>query len=107
MKRVSRWPVQRLKIAFLNIMRVASGRLNIASSLRASPFPHPRLQDGVETELLMTKGTLVYIGLGAANRSAAIWGPDASELKPERWLRKALLDGTVNSVKMPGIFSNA
>ena len=39
---------------------------------------------GVETELLTTKGTLVYIGLGAANQSAAIWGPDASELKPEQ-----------------------
>ena len=62
---------------------------------------------GVETELLMTKGTLVYVGLGATYRSAAIWGPDASELKPEQWLRKALLDGTANSAKMPGIFSNA
>ena len=30
-------------------------------------IPHPRLQDGCRTKLLMTKGTLVYIGLGAAN----------------------------------------
>lgn len=71
-------------------------------------FPIRDPKTGVETkELLITKGTSVYVGLGAANRSAAIWGPDASELKPERWLGKAVLDGTANSVKMPGIFSNA
>lgn len=48
----------------------------------------------------------MYVGLGAANRSKAIWGPDAYELKPERWIGKAVLEGTKDSVKMPGIFSN-
>ncbi|EDR07086.1 uncharacterized protein LACBIDRAFT_298857 [Laccaria bicolor S238N-H82] len=67
-------------------------------------FPIHDSKTVVETkELLITKGTSLYVGLGVANRSAAIWGPDASEL----WLGKAGLDGTANSVKMPGIFSNA
>jgi cytochrome P450 len=70
-------------------------------------FPIRDPSTGVQTsKLLITKGTAVYIGLGAANRSAAIWGPDANELKPDRWIGKNIADGTENSVKMPGIFSN-
>lgn len=57
-------------------------------------------------ELLVTKGTRVYVNLGAANRSKEVWGPDADELKPERWIGKTVLEGTKDSVKMPGIFSN-
>ncbi|THU94004.1 cytochrome P450 [Dendrothele bispora CBS 962.96] len=63
--------------------------------------------DGSEVkELLITKGTPVYIGLSASNRSRAIWGPDVGEMKPERWMGKGLLESTGNGVKMPGIFSN-
>ncbi|KAJ7134367.1 cytochrome P450 [Mycena epipterygia] len=56
---------------------------------------------GEETnQLLITQGTAVYLGLGAANRSTAIWGPDAAEFKPERWL-----DGNSNKSKLPGGYS--
>jgi hypothetical protein len=55
----------------------------------------------VTNELFITKGTHIYVGLVAANRSKAIWGPDVHEL-----IGKAVLEATKDSVKMPGIFSN-
>lgn len=70
------------------------------------PIVDPKTGDQ-HRELLINKGTPVYIGLGAANRSTAIWGPDADQFKPERWMGQAAVDATMGSVKMPGIFSNA
>ncbi|KAI4294315.1 cytochrome P450 [Schizophyllum commune Loenen D] len=70
-------------------------------------FPIIDPKTGAETrELLITKGTHVYVGMGAANRSEAIWGADAGELKPERWMGKTINEGTASGVKMPGIYSN-
>ncbi|TRM57261.1 cytochrome P450 [Schizophyllum amplum] len=70
-------------------------------------FPIRDPATGAETrELLITKGTPVYIGMGAANRSTTIWGADAAELKPERWMEKSIDESTPNGVKMPGIYSN-
>ncbi|KAJ6490885.1 cytochrome P450 [Mycena sanguinolenta] len=56
---------------------------------------------GEETnELLIEQGTTIYLGLSAANRSTAIWGPDAAEFKPERWLKRGPTDA-----KLPGAYS--
>ncbi|KAF8225656.1 cytochrome P450 [Tricholoma matsutake] len=58
-------------------------------------------------ELPIAKGTAVYLGLAAANRSNTIWGPDATEYKPERWLGKLGREGTTdNNTRLPGIYSN-
>ena len=43
--------------------------------------------DGTEvSEIVVPKSTNVLIAIRGANRSADIWGPDAEEWKPERWL---------------------
>ncbi|KAJ7665633.1 cytochrome P450 [Mycena rosella] len=56
---------------------------------------------GEETnQLLINEGTAVYLGISAANRSTAIWGPDAAEFKSERWLNRAQ-----NNSKFPGAYS--
>ena len=56
------------------------------------------------SKLPIAKGTYVYLGLAAANQSAKIWGPDATEYKPERWLDK---QGSIaKNTKLPGIYSN-
>ncbi|RDB16522.1 hypothetical protein Hypma_002893 [Hypsizygus marmoreus] len=57
-------------------------------------------------ELLITKGTPVYLGMAAANRSAAIWGPDASVFKPERWFGKMGHESTAENTRLPGLYSN-
>lgn len=55
-------------------------------------------------ELLITKGTHVCLGLSAANRSTAIWGPDAAGFRPERWMdRRNVID---QPAKLPSVYSN-
>lgn len=70
-------------------------------------FPIRDPVTGAQTsELLITQGTSVYIGLAAPNMSRAIWGDDVHEFKPERWFNKMGTETTENSIKMPGIYGN-
>ena len=55
-------------------------------------------------ELLVPKDTPVFISTMAANVNPDVWGPDAHEWKPERWL--APLPSTVADAKIPGVYSN-
>ena len=55
-------------------------------------------------ELLVPKDTPVFISIMASNTNPDIWGPDADEWKPERWL--APLPETVGDAKIPGVYSN-
>ncbi|KAG6854409.1 hypothetical protein C0991_006951 [Blastosporella zonata] len=74
------------------------------------PLKYPVVDPNTGAEshsLLITKGTAVYLGLAAANRSRAIWGPDASEFKPERWMGKAGYELiTSDGARLPGLYSN-
>ena len=56
------------------------------------------------TEIFIPKGTVVFCALAEANRSKAIWGEDALEWKPERWLNP--LPETVTNARVPGVYSN-
>ena len=55
-------------------------------------------------EIFVPKDTAVVIGILSSNRSKAIWGEDAEEWKPERWLSP--LPDSVSEAKVPGIYSN-
>ncbi|EJF59817.1 cytochrome P450 [Dichomitus squalens LYAD-421 SS1] len=70
------------------------------------PLSHPiRGVDGKTIhEIFVPKDTVVAVGLLASNRNKAIWGEDAEEWKPERWLSP--LPGSVTESKIPGIYSN-
>ncbi|PPQ76505.1 hypothetical protein CVT24_010878 [Panaeolus cyanescens] len=57
-------------------------------------------------EILIHEGTTVYVGMGALNRSKALWGPDAAEFKPQRWIGHHAHESTIQNIKTPGIFSN-
>ncbi|KAK7043923.1 hypothetical protein VNI00_008089 [Paramarasmius palmivorus] len=62
-------------------------------------------KDGSQiTEIFFPKGSDVYISLIASNRSEDIWGPDAKEWNPERWLNP--LPSTVVEAKIPGVYAN-
>ncbi|KAI0676257.1 cytochrome P450 [Trametes maxima] len=56
------------------------------------------------SEVPLTKDTTVFVGVMSANRNKALWGPDANEWKPERWL--APLPEAVVEAKIPGVYSN-
>ena len=70
------------------------------------PLSQPiRGNDGaMMDEILVPKGTGIIIGILACNRSRAIWGPDADEWKPDRWLGP--LPDSVVDARVPGIYSN-
>lgn len=57
----------------------------------------------VMSEIHLKNNTNVVLGLGAANRDPAIWGEDASEWKPERWLGKT--PDQVAKERLPGVYS--
>lgn len=55
-------------------------------------------------ELPVPAGTIVWVNVLGLNRDPAIWGPDAAEWKPERWLSP--LPGTVTDAHVPSVFAN-
>jgi len=70
------------------------------------PLLYPlKTQDGREiTEIAVPRNTDVTVGILATNHSKAIWGEDADEWKPERWL--APLPESVGHAHLPGVYSN-
>ena len=52
----------------------------------------------------IAKGNRVIVPLLAINQSTALWGEDALEWKPERWLSP--LPDSVTDARMPGVYSN-
>ncbi|KAH7928038.1 cytochrome P450 [Leucogyrophana mollusca] len=70
------------------------------------PFGTPvRGVDGREMhDILVPKGTTVQVSIMGSNRNPAIWGEDALEWKPERWLKP--LPQTVMDAGIPGVYSH-
>ncbi|KZP14943.1 cytochrome P450 [Athelia psychrophila] len=61
--------------------------------------------DGTDIhEIAIPKGTRVTVGIMRANRDPDIWGDDAQEWKPERWLASS--PDKVAKVHFPGVYSN-
>ncbi|KAI0713903.1 cytochrome P450 [Earliella scabrosa] len=56
------------------------------------------------TEIPIPKGTFFFLNLRACNTNKALWGEDALEWKPERWLKP--LPRTVEDARIPGIYAN-
>ncbi|KAG2039490.1 cytochrome P450 [Suillus americanus] len=65
------------------------------------PLSEPvRTESGEMTNSIsITKGTLITIPGAAINRSSAIWGPDAKEFKPDRWLVEDGISGKAKEVQ--------
>jgi cytochrome P450 len=47
----------------------------------------------------IAKGSLMVISIRAINRSSAIWGPDAKEFKPDRWLTEDGISGKAKEIQ--------
>ena len=70
------------------------------------PFHEPvRGRDGkLMTEVVIPRGAVVLAHFQASNVNKALWGEDAHEWKPERWLQP--LPRSVEDAHIPGIYSN-
>ncbi|EPQ53107.1 cytochrome P450 [Gloeophyllum trabeum ATCC 11539] len=55
-------------------------------------------------QIPLPKGSNLILSLFSLNRNKAIWGEDAYEWKPERWLKP--LPPSVTDAKIPGVYSN-
>lgn len=56
------------------------------------------------SEIPVPKNTPVLIGIRACNRNKALWGDDAEEWKPERWLSP--LPDALGKAHIPGVYSH-
>ncbi|KAI0642567.1 cytochrome P450 [Trametes meyenii] len=54
--------------------------------------------------VVVPKGTNVLVGVRACNRNKALWGDDAEEWKPDRWLKP--LPKELEDASVPGVYSN-
>ena len=56
------------------------------------------------TEVPVPKDTVVVLNIWACNTNPALWGPDALEWRPERWL--APLPAALEGARVPGVYAN-
>ena len=70
------------------------------------PLSQPvRCTDGtVLTEVPVPRGTNLLLNLRGCNTNKALWGEDAWEWQPERWLKP--LPKAVEDARIPGIYAN-
>ncbi|KAF7965105.1 hypothetical protein HWV62_45577 [Athelia sp. TMB] len=80
--------------------------LRLARKDTVLPLSRPIIGlDGTEVrEIAVPKGTVLTVAIMRANRDPEIWGADAQEWKPERWL--AELPENVTTARFPGVYSN-
>nr|BAL05087.1 cytochrome P450 [Phanerodontia chrysosporium] len=70
------------------------------------PFSQPvHGRDGsLINEVPVPKGSTVFISVRACNRNPLIWGEDAAEWKPERWLQPT--PKSLSEARVPGVYAN-
>ncbi|GJE84313.1 cytochrome P450 [Phanerochaete sordida] len=66
--------------------------------------PIEGLDGSLVTQIAIPKDTPIIVGIRACNRNRAVWGEDALEWKPDRWLSS--LPGSVSEARVPGIYSH-
>ncbi|KAI0086796.1 cytochrome P450 [Irpex rosettiformis] len=67
-------------------------------------FPIRDVNGKEQQQIPITKGTMIVIGIQAANRQKEVWGNDADEWKPDRWLSP--LPTSVIDAHIPGMYSH-
>ncbi|KAL6306629.1 cytochrome P450 monooxygenase [Sparassis latifolia] len=70
------------------------------------PFSQPiRGKNGqLMSEILVPNGTQIFLGITGSNLNKALWGEDALEWKPKRWLSP--LPDAVTDAHIPGVYSH-
>lgn len=66
--------------------------------------PIQGLDGTVMNEIFVPSGTLIITGNWMSNINKSLWGEDADEWKPERWL--APLPDALKEARIPGVYSN-
>ncbi|KDQ55381.1 hypothetical protein JAAARDRAFT_134081 [Jaapia argillacea MUCL 33604] len=72
----------------------------VSCPIESSNPNHPPM-----STVTIPSGTTLFVGMAAANRSQAIWGNDAKEWKPERWLSGTEPAKMTDGLRLPGIYA--
>lgn len=67
-------------------------------------FPIKSTDGSDITEIPVKENTDVIVSIIGANRNKKVWGDDAEEWKPERWLNG--LPESVAKAHMPGVYAS-
>ncbi|KAJ7617102.1 cytochrome P450 [Roridomyces roridus] len=64
------------------------------------------LPSGAEDAVRIPRGTTLFLGIAGANRMKCVWGEDAADWKPERWLGIGVGErGRGEKERLPGVYS--
>ncbi|KAI9573309.1 cytochrome P450 [Boletus coccyginus] len=89
----------------LRLYPAAPHPLRMAARDDVLPLSKPILTESGDmiNEIFVPKGTEIVVSIAAYNRDKDLWGEDAHEFKPDRWL-----DGAMDDRKSPGlgVYSN-
>ncbi|KAF9490597.1 cytochrome P450 [Pleurotus eryngii] len=73
---------------------------------RTIPFA---TQTGDMASITIPVGTTLFLGIASANRLESVWGEDAKEWNPERWIvmgaAEAVDSSSAKNAKLPGIYA--
>ncbi|KAF9565205.1 cytochrome P450 [Agrocybe pediades] len=80
----------------------------VRTSRRDAVIPLSKPIKGLDGQMIheipVPNNTNIIVGIMAANRNPELWGEDADEWKPERWLSP--LPEALSEAHLPGVYSN-
>ncbi|KAF8183371.1 cytochrome P450 [Pholiota molesta] len=83
---------------------VMIGRTTIEDTILPLSTPVKGVDGKEMHEIAVPKNTDVMVGIMASNRNPEIWGPDADDWKPDRWMNT--LPDPVVAAHLPGVYSH-
>lgn len=93
-------------ISFLDIDRMPYLNAVVAEVLRyMAPVPLTLREAAVDTTIQgqrVPKGTRIVLAPRGTNRDVALWGPDANQFRPERWLLPSTAAKQQDNEEQPG-----
>ncbi|KAF9456363.1 cytochrome P450 [Collybia nuda] len=92
-------------LPFLDAIIRESLRVAVKDTILPLTFAVKSTESDTEiTSVTVPKSTMVYLGIAAANVDKRIWGEDAEQWIPERWLFP--LPDSISAAHMPSVYSN-
>ncbi|KAG2062423.1 cytochrome P450 [Suillus decipiens] len=81
------------------------GRISTSATSIPLQFPVRSVSGEEINTISVAKHQAIIMSIVAANHNQAVWGEDASEWKPERWLNSTQA-GVKDGVRYPGVYSS-
>ncbi|KAG6898697.1 hypothetical protein C0993_005050 [Termitomyces sp. T159_Od127] len=75
------------------------------TAVKERVIPYSGIDEDVHpSTVTVPVGTTVFVSIAGSNRLESVWGADAKEWKPERWLTEAA-PTSHSKLRLPGIYS--